>query len=97
MKDKRPILEKLKEEWEGWKLSVIVRNSARNSSKLFVKRAEKELREAKRVLYLTTKQWREAREMEKKTKAKFKGFVSQRRSWAKHNLGKVLTNMEKVE
>ncbi|MDD4761708.1 MAG: hypothetical protein PHZ25_01660 [Candidatus Pacebacteria bacterium] len=93
----KPIIEQLKSYYEGWSLSVKIRNEVRNSAKIFLKQKEKELKDAKRVLYLTTKSWNEARVNEKKARNRFKGFISQRRSWAKHNLGKVFNKIEERE
>jgi hypothetical protein len=97
LRKEKPILIKLKEVYEGWELSVKIRNEARYAAKVFFKQKEKELRDAKRVIYLTTKAWNEARINSKKAKNKWKSYVSSRRQWAKHNLGKVFNNMEKVE
>lgn len=86
----KPILEELKEHWEGWELSIKVRNQARLVAKDYVKQCEKQLTAAKRIHYQTTKAWREAKEEARKAKSKFKSFPSYKRSWAKKNMGKVI-------
>lgn len=86
----KPILESLKEHWEGWELSIRVRNEARLVAKDYVKKCGEELATAKRIHYQTTKTWREAREEARKAKSKFKSFPSYKRSWAKKNMGKVI-------
>lgn len=89
----KPILESLKEHWEGWELSIRVRNEARLVAKDYVKQCEKQLAAAKRIHYQTTKAWREAREEARKAKSKFKSFPSYKRTWAKKNIGKVIDKM----
>lgn len=91
----KPILEELKEHWEGWELSIRVRNEARLVAKSYVKKCGEELATAKRIHYQTTKSWREAREEARKAKSKFKSFPSYKRSWAKKNMGKVMDMIEK--
>ena len=93
----KPILEQLKENWEGWELSIKVRDQARLVAKKYVKECEEQLAAAKRISYQTTKVWREAREEARKAKSKYKSYPSYKRTWAKKNVGKVIDKINRVE
>lgn len=90
----KPIMEVLKENFEGWELSFNLRTSVHKAAKEEVKRKEFELKRAKQILYQTNKAKKEAQLNVKTAGRKYKSFITRRRSWAKSNYGKVLDMME---
>jgi len=95
MSNEISIMDQLREAVEGWDLSVKLRNGARQVAKNVLKEREKDLKDAKRVLYLTTKAWNEARAELKTSKNRLTSYPSTRRRWAKQNIGKVLDMIDK--
>lgn len=89
----KAILDEFKEQWDGWEISIKLRNEVRLASKIHIKGCEKELKKAKQIGYQTMMAWREAKEESKKAKYRFKSFANRKRYWAKRNMGKVISKL----
>lgn len=86
----KAILDKLREELEGWKESQKIRTIGHNQAKRNQRLKELELKQSKRIVYLTYKELREAKKKIKQLKVKISGYPSKVRRWTKENMDKVL-------
>jgi hypothetical protein len=84
----------LKEDYLSWLESIKIRTIARNQAKQYLKNAENELRTAKKVFNLTTRDWVQARKEAEKTKRRWKTYPYRMRKWAKEHMDKVLSLIE---
>jgi hypothetical protein len=84
----------LKENYLSWLESITIRTIARNQAKQYLKEAESNLKKAKKVFNLTTRDWVQARKEAEKTKRRWKTYPYRMRKWAKENMDKVLSLIE---
>ena len=87
--------EELKEQYLSWLNSIKIRRLAYEQSKRNVKHSEEQLKNSKRILNLTYKNWKQARKEAERTKRKWKAYPYKLRKWGKENMDKVFNLMEK--
>lgn len=95
MIEKKPdLLERLKEEWDGWEESILLRRQVYLAAKDRMNELEAEYRKSRSAFNRTYKEWREARTEALRAKRRFKTYPYRIRQWAKQNFGKVWKMLE---
>jgi hypothetical protein len=86
--------EQLKEEHLSWLESIKIRRIAYEQATANLKQKEKELKIAKKIFYLTYRDWKQARKEAEKSKKRWKSYPSRLREWAKRHWGEVFKILE---
>ena len=92
---KESVEDKLKEELEGWLLSIKIRRESYVKAREHVKLKERELKEAKYIFGQTYKNWKEARKEALRAKRRVYSVPYRMRKWAENNFGKAWELIER--